>query len=307
MSENEIKVRVHAAGINPVDQKLVKYQFTGHPIPGPIGCDFSGVIVEVGSQVKGFSVGDAVFGQTDYWAPNSFAELLTIDPKWVAKKPEQLTHVEAAAYPIAFLSAWEGLNVAGSVYPTDVVYVAAAAGGVGHFAVQIAKIKGATVIATAAKPENIEYLRSIGVDHVIDYSKSDVVEEILRITNGNGVDLAYEPSYVASSLIASSKAVKKGGMLVELGSTTSDSIPEVAQNLAARGVRYAQVSLPPLYITGKADHFSTGLSQVESLVVRGLKVNVRKVVSLEEAPEEMIAVMSSAGGAGKSVIKVVDA
>jgi len=304
-ADNEILVKVFAAGVNPVDNKLITYNFTGLSFPRPIGCDFSGRIEAVGANVKGWAVGDEVFSQTDYWNPTSFAEYLTIDPKWVARKPASLSHVEAAAFPIAFLSAWEGLNVAAQVYPNDTVYIAAAAGGVGHFATQIAKIKGAKVIATASKPENFEYLRSIGVDHVIDHSKSDVAAEILRLTDGQGVDLVYEPSYVNSSLQASAKVVKKGGVFVELGSTT-DSLPDVLETIKQRGGRFVQVSLPPLYYQKQADHFSTGLSAVQDLVRKGLKVQIRKVITLEEAPQEMLEVMKGASGPGKSVIRIVN-
>jgi NADPH:quinone reductase-like Zn-dependent oxidoreductase len=179
----EVLVRVHAAGVNPIDWKTRG----GHGLPGigeppfVLGWDVSGVVEEVGFGVHTLRVGDEVYGMP--WFPRQaggYAEYVTAPARQFAAKPARLDHAHAAAVPLAGLTAWQALVDAARVVPGQRVLVHAAAGGVGHLAVQVAKVLGAHVTATA-RAEHHDWLRALGADEVVDYTRrpfSEVVSDI---------------------------------------------------------------------------------------------------------------------------------
>ncbi|MER5934436.1 NADP-dependent oxidoreductase [Streptomyces sp. NPDC002054] len=213
----EILVRVHAAGVNPVDWKT---RASGALIPwGPVpmvGWDVSGTVEAVGPGVTLYREGDEVFGMPSFpRQAGGYAEYVTATARHFARKPAALTHVEAAALPLAALTAWQALTDTADVRPGDRVLVHAAAGGVGHFAVQIAKALGAYVIGTASAPKH-EFLRSIGADEVIDYRSADfedVVSDVDVVIDAIGGE------YGARSL----KVLRPGGRLITLNGP--DDVP----------------------------------------------------------------------------------
>jgi len=172
----EVLVRTRAAGVNPVDWKTrTRGGFVGEP-PFTVGWDVAGVVEEVGYGVTTLSVGDRVFGMPRFpHEAAAYAEYVTSPSRQLARIPDGLGDVEAGALPLAGLTAWQALVETADVGPGQRVLVLAAAGGVGHLAVQIAKARGAHVLGTA-RAEKHAFLAELGVDEAIDYTSEDVAE-----------------------------------------------------------------------------------------------------------------------------------
>ncbi|MFF7610945.1 NADP-dependent oxidoreductase [Streptomyces lavendulae] len=178
----EVLVRVHAAGVNPVDWKTRE---SGGLIPwGPVpavGWDVSGTVEAVGPGVTLYRAGDEVYGMPRFpQQAGAYAEYVTAPARHLARKPASLSHVEAAALPLAALTAWQALVDTAGVSAGQRVLVHAAAGGVGHLAVQIAKARGAYVIGTASAGKH-ELLRALGADEVIDYRTTDFEDAVADV------------------------------------------------------------------------------------------------------------------------------
>jgi NADPH:quinone reductase-like Zn-dependent oxidoreductase len=175
----EVLIRVEAAGVNPVDYKIRSGEFkpVGLQTPLTLGRDVSGVVQQTGSGVQHLDAGDAVYAMLDR-DHGSYAEYVIARAEDVAAKPARLDYLQAAAVPLAGITAWQGLFDHGHLQPGERVLIHGAAGGVGHFAVQFAKDRGAHVIATG-RAEDAEQLRKWGADEVIDYQK-DKFEERAR-------------------------------------------------------------------------------------------------------------------------------
>ena len=175
--DDELLVRVDAAGINPVDWKIREGRLGQIPLPAIMGSDFSGEVEIPGPHVTDFRAGDAVFGVVAE-ASGSYAEYALAPISQIAQKPPELKHAEAAALPIPSLTAWQALFDTANLQPGQKVLIHAAAGGVGSFAVQFAKWKGAHVIGTASA-DHTAYVRQLGADQVIDYH-AKAFEEVVR-------------------------------------------------------------------------------------------------------------------------------
>jgi NADPH:quinone reductase-like Zn-dependent oxidoreductase len=206
----EILVRVHAAGTNPVDWKSRAFGgLQARKPPFTLGWDVSGTVEAVGFGVRLFAVGDEVYGMPRFpHFANGYSEYVTAPARHFAPKPAGLTHAEAAALPLAGLTAYQALVDIAGVQAGQRVLVHAAAGGVGHLAVQIAKAKGAYVIATASAAKH-DYLRGIGADEVIDYTAVDFAAEV------NDIDIVLDgvgDEYTARS----APVVRDGGHLITL-------------------------------------------------------------------------------------------
>lgn len=194
-SPTEILVRLKAAGINPIDTKL-RSRGTFYPdqMPAILGCDGAGIVEAVGSKVEKFQVGDAVYfcngglGETY----GNYAELTVVDEKFATLKPHSLSFIEAAASPLVLITAWEALYDRGRLQPGQKVLIHAGAGGVGHVAIQLAKLQGAEVATTVGSDENIDFVKELGADFVINYKDKDFIEQVLEWTQGEGVDLAFD-------------------------------------------------------------------------------------------------------------------
>ncbi|RJS60313.1 NADP-dependent oxidoreductase [Bacillus sp. PK3_68] len=173
--KNEVIVKLHATSINPIDWKLREgYLQTMMPFEFPIilGWDASGIIEEVGENVEGFKAGDRVFARPETTNRGTYAEYTAVDSHLLVKIPDNISFEEAACVPLAGLTAWQCLFDFGEVKAGDKVLIHAGAGGVGTFAIQLAKHAGAYVAATAST-HNVELLQSLGADQVIDYKKQD--------------------------------------------------------------------------------------------------------------------------------------
>ncbi|MDL0134017.1 NADP-dependent oxidoreductase [Halobacterium salinarum] len=171
--DDEVRVRVHAAGINPVDWRIrqgmqMVSMLPENPFPLVLGMDVSGVVEETGASVTEFETGDAVFGVNGFPALGSYAEYSTTPAEQLAPKPESLDHGEAAGVPVVTQTAWQALFEYADCTADQRVLIHGAAGGVGHMTVQLAKWKGADVIATASGYSE-DYLRDLGVDEFVNY------------------------------------------------------------------------------------------------------------------------------------------
>lgn len=224
---DEVLIRVHAAGVNPIDGKIR----AGHrkdiiPVSFPLipGWDLSGVIEEVGSGATRFKNGDEVFSMPDPTRNGAYAEYIVVRESEVALKPKSLHHVRAATIPLAALTAWHALLDTAKLQPGQRVLIHGGAGGVGHLAVQLAKWKGACVFATAS-PKNQDLLRKLGVDEPIDYTQQrfeDIAQKIDIVLDTLGGE-TQERSW---------KVLRQGGILLSLVQRPSR---ERAKSVGARG------------------------------------------------------------------------
>lgn len=206
---DEILIRVHAMSVNPVDWKLRSGVARKHlelPMPCILGGDLSGVVEQLGPSVQGFKVGDAVYALRGLIG--AYAQYVAIKAAMAAPTPKNMNHVEAASVPLVALTAWQGLFEHGGLKPGQTVLVHAAAGGVGMFAVQFAKSKGARVIgSTSAK--NADFVRSLGADEIFDYQSAPFEEHL------QGVDLVVDV-LGGENAERSIGVLKPGGVLVSI-------------------------------------------------------------------------------------------
>jgi NADPH:quinone reductase-like Zn-dependent oxidoreductase len=209
----EVLVRTLAAGVNPVDWKSrARGGFLGEP-PFTVGWDVAGVVEEVGFGVTRFAVGDRVFGMPRFpREAAAYAEYVTSPSRQLARIPDGLSDVEAGALPLAGLTAWQALVETADVRPGQRVLVLAAAGGVGHLAVQIAKARGAYVLGTARAAKHA-FLADLGVDEAVDYTTENVVERARHVD----VVLDAVGGDAASDAL---RAVRDGGVMVTLSGTS---------------------------------------------------------------------------------------
>jgi len=246
---SQILVQVRAAGVNPSDWAHRAFRvFLGEP-PFTLGWDVSGVVESVGFGVTLFKPGDEVFGMLPYpFGVGSHAEYAVGPARAFAIKPANVDHATAGALPLAALTAWQALNDTARLQAGQRVLIHAAAGGVGHLAVQIAKAGGAYVIGTASE-RNHDLVRNLGADDVIDYTATDFAAV------ASDVDVVLDPisgDYSARSL----RVLRKGGILVSL----LPFAPEIPDEAAGLGVR-AEVMLV------EYDH--QGMTVIADLVTRG--------------------------------------
>lgn len=217
---NEVVVEVHAASVNPVDLKIrggAMNQYGALKLPRILGRDFSGTIAAVGAGISDLRPGDAVFGVADRLKDGPHAETHVIDAGLVAKKPRQISHIAAAALGVAAASALTTLELAASVKAGDRVLVQAGAGGVGHYAIQYARKKGAHVIATA-RAENHDFVKSMGAHEAVDYTAVDFSEAV------KDCDLVLD-TLGGEAHIQAMKCLKPGGTLVWLNAAPIPETP----------------------------------------------------------------------------------
>ncbi|WP_432941734.1 NADP-dependent oxidoreductase [Kribbella sp. CA-253562] len=264
----EVLIRVHAAGVNPVDYKTREGSgvagILGTP-PFVLGWDVAGVVEQVGGGVHTLEVGDEVFGMP--WFPraaSAYAEYVTAPSRQFAKKPANLSYAEAAV-PLAGLTAWQILTAAADVQPGQRVLITAAAGGVGHLAVQFAKALGAHVTGTASAGKH-EWLRELGADELVDYQSTAVDQAVADI------DVVVDLLGSETTLDQAIKVLKPGGRLVAVPSGTS---AELVSKAKAAGVHATGFLVEP---DGHA------LGEIARLIEAGkVRVEIEQVYPLAEA------------------------
>ncbi|MCP4725909.1 MAG: NADP-dependent oxidoreductase [bacterium] len=267
---DEVLVKINSAGINPIDWKTRRgIGFTAglikDKLPWTLGYELSGVIEETGKGVESFRKGDAVFGMVGLPERSScYAEYTTASPGELWYKPKNLTHDEAAGIPLAALTAWQALNIA-DVKKGDRVLIHAAAGGVGHFAVQFAKIQGAYVIGTASAKNHRFLSDKLGIDEFIDYTKNkfeDCTQDIDIVIDNIGGETG----------IRSLKVLRKRGVIVSLPTITAKLVIDEAAKLEFNGIG----------MVVKADQ--EDLHKITQLIEEErVRINIDSVFTLDEA------------------------
>ncbi|ESQ01224.1 NADP-dependent oxidoreductase [Streptomyces sp. CHA1] len=278
----EILVAVRAAGVNPTDWKHRAQAGFVDRLPLILGWDVSGVVEAVGYGVTLFAPGEEVFGMLPYpHGSGSHAEYVVGPARAFTRKPTVIDHVQAGALPLVSLTAYQALIDTAGIGPGQRVLIHAAAGGVGHVAVQIAKAHGAYVIGTASAPKH-DLLRELGADEVVDYRTTDVAEAV------DGVDMVLDP-LGGETRARSVGLLRPGGTLVSL---LSGGSAEEAARAAERGVRTATMLV-------EADH--AGMNAVADLVAAGaLRPRVEATFPLAEA-----AAAHRLGETGRTTGKIV--
>ncbi|GAA3139242.1 NADP-dependent oxidoreductase [Planomonospora alba] len=267
----EVLVRVVAAGVNPVDVKTREgggmAGVLGEP-PFVLGWDVSGVVEETGFGVHTLAPGDEVYGMPHFpRQAGAYAEYVTAPSRQFARKPRSLSHDEAAAVPLAALTAWQALVDAAGIRPGQRVLVHAAAGGVGHFAVQFARHLGAYVIGTARASKH-EWLRGLGADEVIDYTSVRFEQAVKDVDVV--VDLVGDEHDATST--RSLEVLSPGGLLLAVPSGVS---PDLLRRAGERGLRASGFLVEP---DGAA------LTRIAELIDGGhVRVEVEEVFPLEQA------------------------
>ncbi|NML65189.1 NADP-dependent oxidoreductase [Hymenobacter sp. RP-2-7] len=272
---DEILLQVYASGVNPADwvvreggNDVLHAHLT---LPLTLGWDAAGVVAAVGRDVTTFQPGDAVYGEPNFPGDGSYAEYLTSRASQFALKPRSLSFVEAAGVPLAGLTAWTALFEQGRLQAGQRILIQGASGGVGGFAVQFAKAKGAYVIATASAA-NLDYVRGLGADEVLDY-RTQPVGELVR-----GVDVVLEASPVRDNAerVKVVPALKPGGIFVTV-------------NLDAPFDEAMQAALAKQQATGElSNNQARGewLTEIAQLIDAGqVKVFVSQVFPLEQVAE----------------------
>ena len=283
--DDGVVVRVHAASVNPVDYKMRRGGYPALPperLPAVLGRDLSGVVARCGPRAQTLKPGDAIHAMIGR-DRGAYAEEVAVRATEMTVKPDGLDHIHSAAVPLAGLTAWQGLFRHGGLRAGQRVLIHGGAGGVGHFAIQFAKARGAWV-ATMASARDLDFVRELGADQAVDY-KAQRFEEVVE-----PVDLVYD--LVGGETQSRSWAVvKQGGALV---STLTEPDQEEARRRSARGLRYMAEPNP------------AELAEIGRLIGQGMvRVVVSRVFPLEQAAEAHH-VLEQEHPRGKVVLRVRD-
>ena len=284
--DDQLLVRVIAAGVNPVDGMIRSGMFAkggGGAFPMILGGDIAGIIEKVGSKITNFKAGDPVFAYVSLDNNGGYAQYALTTERETASKPKSLTYVEAAAVPIVGLTAWQALVDSAKLSAGQTVLIHGGSGGVGSFAIQIAKARGAKVIATASTA-NQDLLKELGADVAIDYTKQkfeDVAKDVDVVLDSVGKD----------TLARSYGVIKKGGFIVSIVARLDQT------ELDKHGIHGAALSVDPN---------SQELAEIGKLIDQGkIKVIVSQTFPLSEAKtaQEKVATGHTRG---KIVLKVAE-
>jgi NADPH2:quinone reductase len=287
-SDTELRVRLRAAGVNPVDTKL-RSKGTYYPdrLPTILGCDGAGVVEATGAGVRRFRPGDAVYFCNGGigGAPGTYAQYAVIDERFCAPKPASLTFEQAAAVPLVLITAWEALHDRGEIRAGQRTLIHAGAGGVGHIAIQIAKLAGARIATTVGSEEKADLVRQLGAEETVLYRQTSFVDAMRQWTDGSGVDLAFDTvgGRVFSDTFA---AVRVYGHLVTLFQPGSEVDWKEAR------LRNLRISLE-LMLTPMYQHLVAAQQRQADILARGahlfdegkITVKVSHVLPLADAAE----------------------
>ncbi|NNV56792.1 NADP-dependent oxidoreductase [Limnovirga soli] len=264
IGDHEILVKIQSAGVNPVDWKAALNGY--FPTPLILGSDIAGTIEAVGKAVATYTVGDEIIGSLDWSKQSAFAEYVATREKYITRKPNNISLTDAAAIPLAALTAWQALFDHADIQPGQRIVIHAAAGGVGLFALQFAKWKGAHVIATASS-RNSAFLLALGADEVIDYTLYPLSQKV------KNVDAVLDSIATPEVQLESFKALKQGGKYVSI---TAPPREELLKDFNISAVRFLFHSNP------------VQLSQIVALLEQGIvQLFIEKRFPLKEAKEAL--------------------
>ncbi|CAN7665144.1 NADP-dependent oxidoreductase [Pararhizobium sp. LjRoot238] len=310
LQDNDVLVRIQATAVNLLDAKVRDGEFKlflPYRPPFVLGHDVAGTVVRTGAKVRRFKVGDEVYARPRDHRVGTFAEFIAVNYADVALKPKNLSMEEAASIPLVGLTAWQALVEVGKVKPGQKVFIQAGSGGVGTFAIQLAKHLGATV-ATTTSTKNVELVKSLGADVVIDYKTQDF-EKVL-----SGYDLVLN-SQDAKTLDKSFGVLKPGGQLISISGPPDPAFAkELGLNLVlklvirllSRGVRKKAKSLGIRYSFLFMRAEGQQLGQITALIESGvIRPVVDKVFPFEKTGDALEYV-ETGRAKGKVVITVAD-
>lgn len=308
VGDHDVLVQVHAAGVNLLDTKIASGEFKlllPYRFPIILGNDVAGVVVQVGSRVRGFTLGDEVYARPDKDRIGTFAEFIAMNERDVAMKPAALSMEEAASVPLVGLTAWQALVERAGLRSGQKVFIQAGTGGVGMFAIQLAKHLGATV-ATTASSASFEMVKALGADVMIDYRTQDF-ETVLR-----DYDVVLH-SQDSATLDKSLRVLKPGGRLISISGPPD---PAVADELglpwyiksvmaimsfgAKRKAKRLKVTFEFLFMKANG----TQLSEITSLIDRGVIRPVVEKVFPFESTQQALDFVEKGRAKGKVVVKV---
>ncbi|WP_030621447.1 NADP-dependent oxidoreductase [Streptomyces fulvoviolaceus] len=306
VGEHDVLVRVEAAGLNPLDEKIRAGEFKQilpYKLPLILGNDVAGTVIGVGKAVRGFQLGDEVYGRPDQGRIGTFAERIAVAEGDLALKPASISMEEAGSLPLVALTAWQALVERGKVRPGQKVLIHAGAGGVGSIAIQLAAHLGASV-ATTASGSNAHFVRALGADTVIDYRTQDF-EQLLT-----GYDLVLD-SIGGETLEKSLRVLKPGGKAIGIAGPPEPAFAREAGlnpllRLAVAGLsRKIRKQAKKLGVTYEFLLMRAGgdqLRQITTLIDQGVvRPVVGKVVRFDETPRALQS-LSQGGIRGKAVI-----
>ena len=306
VGENEVLVEVHSAGVNLLDSKIKTGEFKlmlPYNFPLILGHDVAGIITKIGSKVSHFKVGDEVYSRAADYHIGTFAEYIAIDEKDVALKPKNLTMEEAASIPLVALTVWQALVEKASLKKGQKVFIQAGSGGVGTIAIQLAKHLGA-IVATTTSTANVEWVKSLGADVVIDYKKENFEDKL------SGYDVVLN-SQDQKTLEKSLNILKPGGKLISISGPPD---PDFAKGIGLGWLLKLIISLLSFGVRKKAKHQrisysflfmkaeGSQLSKITTLIESGIiRPVIDKVFTFERTPEAL-AYVESGHAKGKVVI-----
>lgn len=308
LREDEVLVEVHAAGVNLLDSKIRDGEFKlilPYRMPLVLGHDVAGVVVRVGPRARKFKVGDEVYARVDDFRIGTFAEFVPVKEASLAHKPKNLTMEEAASIPLVGLTAWQTLVEKAGLKKGQRVFIQAGSGGVGTFAIQLARHLGASV-ATTTSAANSALVKGLGADVVVDYKTQDF-EDVLQ-----GYDVVLN-SQDGKTLAKSLRVLKGGGKLISISGPPD---PAFAKDIAAPGLVRLVVRLLSWGIRRKARGRGVGysflfmkangaqLQEITRLIEAGAIRPVIDKVFPFEATNEALAYVEAGRAKGKVVIKV---
>ena len=308
LREDDVLVQIHAAGVNPLDSKIRDGEFKlilPYRLPLILGNDVAGVVVRVGSRVRRFKPGDEVYARPDEDRIGTFAEFISINEDAVAIKPKELTMEEAASIPLVGLTAWQALIERANLKKGQKVLIHAGSGGVGTFAIQLAKHLGA-IVATTTSTANVDLVKRLGADIVIDYKKDDF-ETILH-----DYDVVLN-SLGGETLEKSLRVLKPGGKLISISGPPD---PDFAKEIGASWILRLVMRLLSYRIRKKAKRHHVSYSflfmrasgdqlrEIGSLIDSGIIRPVVDRVFPFESTNEALAYVEKGRAKGKVVVKV---
>lgn len=309
LKENEVLVQVHSAGVNSLDSLIKNGDFKlflPYSPPFVNGHDVAGVVIKIGSKVTGFQVGDEVYSRPSDHSIGTFAEYISIDENDIALKPKNLTMEEAASIPLVGLTAWQALVEIGNIKKGQKVFIQAGSGGVGTFAIQLAKHLGAFV-ATTTSAKNMDLVKSLGADLIIDYKTEDFETKL------KDYDLVLHSNRDTKILEKSLRILKPGGQLISL---VGPPTPEFATTLdlpwylklvtkflslgAKKKSRKLNADFVFLFMRAEGKQ----LGQLTKLIEAGvIKPVIDKVFPFEQT-NEALAYVETGRSRGKVVVKI---
>lgn len=287
----EILIKVHATSVNPVDYKIRKGMFGSmFKLPVTLGFDVSGTVEAIGEKVTDFKVGDEVYYMPRInGTPGAYAEYHLAEEEIISKKPKNILHEETASFPLACGTAWDALIDSAKIKIGETVLIHAGAGGVGSYAIQLAKLCGAYVYTTCSA-KNFDLVKKLGADKIINYKKEDFVDVIMKDTNHKGIDIIFD-TVGGETLTKNIDAAKSFGRIA--------SIVRIGANLEKAYNK--NISLHFVFVQSNRKKMDT----IRDLIERGqLKPIIDSVLPLSEVSKAHEK-LEAGGVRGKIVLKVI--